>query len=87
MLIRMRTTLVLDDELLRQAKRLAAERNTTLSDVVNAALREAFERPAPPAPPFEMITYGRANAPVQHEPADFADELEDEDRRSLRSSC
>ncbi len=87
MLTNVRTTLVLDDELLRQAKRLAAERNTTLSEVVNSALREAFDRTPSQVPAFDMITYGRADSKVQHEPGDFAESLEDDDRRSLRSSC
>lgn len=84
MLICMRTTLVLDDTLLRQAKRRAAERNVTVSDVVNEALRDSFGRPVPAAPPFSMTTYGRAGRRVQHEPSDFAAELEDEDRDRLR---
>jgi len=77
MIICMRTTLVLDAELLRQAKRRAAERSLTVSDIVNEALRESFERPAPAAPPFSMITYGRSGRRVHHEPLDFAAVLED----------
>jgi hypothetical protein len=84
MLIRMRTTLVLDDGLLRQAKRRAAERNVTVSDVVNEALRDSFGRPVPAAPPFSMTTYGRAGRRVRHEPSAFATEIEDEDRTRLR---
>ena len=83
MIICMRTTLVLDDALLRQAKRRAAERDLTLSDVVNEALREALRHSAPTAPPFSLITYGRADRHVSHEPADFSDEQEDEDRDGL----
>jgi hypothetical protein len=55
MLIQMRTTLVLDDTLLRQAK--------------------------PVAPPFFMVTYGGGETPVHHEPSDFKDLLDDEDRK------
>ena len=84
MIICMRTTLVLDDTLFRQAKRRAAERNLTVSDVVNEALRDSFGRPVPAAPPFSMATYGRAGRGVRHEPSDFAAELEDEDRSRLR---
>ena len=76
MLICMRTTLVLDDELVRQAKHRAAEGRLTLSDVVNQALRETLGRAAPAAPPFSMITYGRAGRIVRHEPADFTTALE-----------
>ena len=80
----MRTTLVLDDTLLRQAKRRAAERNLTVSDVVNEALRDSFGRPGPAAPPFSLTAYGRAGRRVHHEPSDFSAELEDEDRSRLR---
>ena len=75
---------MLDDVLLRAAKRRAAERNLTVSDVVNEALRDSFGRPVPPAPPFWMTTYGSARRRVRHEPSDFAAELEDEDRSRLR---
>lgn len=80
----MRTTLVLDDALLRAAKRRAAERNLTVSDVVNEALRDAFGRPVPAAPPFSMAVYGSASRRVHHEPSDFAATLEDDDRNRLR---
>jgi hypothetical protein len=40
----MRTTLVLDDHLIEAAKKRAAEQRSTLSDVVNDALRRAFLR-------------------------------------------
>jgi Bacterial antitoxin of type II TA system, VapB len=79
----MRTTLVIDDVLLRQAKRRAAERDLTVSDVVNEALRESFRQTSPAAAPFSFVTYGGAGRRVRHEPADFAAELEDEDRRRL----
>lgn len=84
MLTCMRTTLVLDDALLRQAKRRAAERNLTVSDVVNEALRDSFGRPVPAAPPFFMTTFGKPGGRVHHEPSDFAAELENEDRDRLR---
>ena len=84
MLTYMRTTLVLDDELFRQTKRRAAERNLTVSDIVNEALRESFRRPARAVPPFSMITYGRSGRRTHHEPADFAVALENEDRDRLR---
>ena len=80
----MRTTLVLDDALLRQAKRRAAERDLTVSEVVNEALRESFGRPVPAAPPFSLATYGRPGRRVRHEPSDFESELESEDRDRLR---
>jgi len=50
MVICMRTTLNLDDELLRDAKRLAAERGTTLTAVMEDALRIAVRRVEKPKP-------------------------------------
>jgi hypothetical protein len=44
-----RTTLNLDDHLLREAKKRAAERGTTLTRVVEEALREALAEPPPDA--------------------------------------
>lgn len=40
----MRTTVDLDEDLLGQAKQVAAARRTTLSRVIEEALREAFMR-------------------------------------------
>lgn len=84
MLICMRTTLILDDELVREAKKRAAVAGLSLSELVNRALRDALGAPEPDAPPFEMITYGRAGPTVRHEPGDLAEELEREDGASLR---
>jgi hypothetical protein len=84
MLSYMRTTLVLDDGLLRQAKRRAAERNTTVSQVVNEALRESFRRPPEKALPFSMVTYGDPARRLRFEPADMSAILEEQDLQSLR---
>lgn len=80
----MRTTLVLDDELLKQAKKRAAERGLTVSEVVNEALRDLLNQRPPAAPPFVMVTYGGARSRSHHEPSDFATALEDEDRTRVR---
>jgi hypothetical protein len=40
----MRTTLRIDDELLKEAKRIALESDRTLTQVVEDSLREAFAR-------------------------------------------
>jgi hypothetical protein len=80
----MRTTLVLDDRLFKQAKRRATERNLTVSDVVNEALRQSFAHRAPAARPFSIITYGQAGRRRHHEPSDFAAAFEQEDRTRLR---
>jgi hypothetical protein len=49
----MKTTLNLDDELIRRGKRLAAERGTTLTALVEAALRAELAGPAK-RPPFVL---------------------------------
>lgn len=43
----MRTTLTLDDDLLREAKERAARSRRTVSQVVEDAMRETFARAAP----------------------------------------
>lgn len=85
MLTCMRTTLVLDDALLRQARLRAAERDQTVSEIVNEALRDAFDRPRPaPAAPFSMATHGDPTRRVRPEAEDVAAALEAEDRDRLR---
>ena len=83
MIIYVRTTIVLDDALFRQAKRRAAEAGRTLSDIVSSALREAL-REAPPRNlgRFQMPTFGGPSA-HRHEPADLARALEEEDRTRI----
>jgi hypothetical protein len=81
MLISMRTTLIIDDALLRAARIRAAEQDVTLSDVVNAALRDALRRTEPAHPRFSMITYGPVSPSATHEPGDFA-AIEERDIRS-----
>lgn len=84
MIAGMRTTLVLDDRLVREAKRRAADTGSTLSEVVNDALREAL-RPTPkPSLPFRMITYGDPRETLTLTPEDIKEmELQD-DIESLR---
>ena len=88
MCICMRTTMVIDDDLLRRAKKRAAEMGTTVSDVINRALREAFSQHTPPAslPPFRMVTFGRGQPQVDHQPAQLARALDEEDKRVMRGS-
>jgi hypothetical protein len=84
MIIRMRTTLVIEDELFRRTKHRAAERDATLSDVVNDALRTYLAREVSDAAPFRLVIYGRPGKIARHEPSDFAQELDIEDRERLR---
>jgi len=55
----MRTTLVLNDELAMAAKQLAARKQTSLSGLVNMALRKALadESAKPAAPNFVMPVF------------------------------
>jgi hypothetical protein len=79
MIAGMRTTLVLDDRLVREAKRRAVDTGTTLSEIVNDALREAL-RPAPAVvPPFRMITYGDPSKTLDLTPEDIKALLQDDD--------
>jgi hypothetical protein len=56
----MRTTIRLDDQLLVEAKKLAAERGTTLTAMVEDALRETLARRRPPHPrkKLRLTTFG-----------------------------
>ena len=62
----MRTTIRLDDGLLREAKRRAAETGTTLGAVIEDAVRDSFSRRGRPARtrPIALPTYrGRGLQP------------------------
>ena len=83
MLIFMRTTLVIDDALFKEAKQAAAKAGCTLSEFVNRAIGAALAERARPRTSFEMIVYGGGGPEVRHEPGDFSDAIDDEDRRSL----
>lgn len=83
MLICMRTTLVLDDRLVKQAKREAARRGTTLGAIVDEALRMALAAAPASAPPhYRVPTFGGRRR-VEHEPSDLAEALLEDDRASL----
>lgn len=58
----MRTTITIDDAVLDDLKRRAAQRGTTVSRLIEDSVRLALARPPePPAAPekFELVTYGR----------------------------
>jgi hypothetical protein len=61
MLERMRTTVNLPDELIREAKKRALEANTSLAEIIGDALREALAKPRrrKPTKEFKLITYGK----------------------------
>ena len=53
----MRTTLILNDELAAAAKRVAADRRTSLSQLVNDALRRELEQPMPAGTPTTIPVF------------------------------
>jgi hypothetical protein len=76
----MRTTVILNDKLAAEAKRLAAARNTTLSEILNEALRERLARsPASPSTRFFRVPVFRGQgSPVDSSPAEISRIGEDE---------
>lgn len=55
----MRTTVSIDDEVLRVAKRRAADEDRTLGELVTEALRERLaRRPATPRKRYAVVTAG-----------------------------
>ena len=64
----MRTTLILNDALALEAKRRAAERNTSVSAIVNDALLKAFRAPSGPERQevFRMPTFAPDHAAKRH---------------------
>ena len=84
----MRTTLILNDALFLEAKRRAAERNASISAVVNEALLAAFREPSSPAPgmTFQMPTFAPERADRVHtSPKDMAELMVAEDLSHYRS--
>jgi hypothetical protein len=78
-----RTTIVLEDTLLRRAKQRAARSGISLSELVERALRDALRAPVTSPEPFRMPVHGVGAARASHEPADFTSELLDEDATAL----
>ena len=88
MRMNVRTTVVIDDEIMRQAKRRAAEEGISVSEVLNRALRDALSPPprTEPLPPFRMVTFGRGAGETDHQPEDFVRLLEEEEKAAQRDS-
>lgn len=61
MLIHMRTTINLPDDLILQAKRAALDADTTLTEIIANALREALSKRSrkPQKKRTRLITYGK----------------------------
>ena len=70
----MRTTLVLDEQLFRLAKREASAAGTTLSEMVNAALRHYLlgqRQPKLERTKFSMPVFGQSQS-LHHTPEEIA---------------
>jgi len=65
----MKTTLELDDELLREAKRRAAEQGRTLKNLVEEALRRSLDE-EPPGEPYTFDFPVVHAGPLLVDPAD-----------------
>ena len=87
MLVCMRTTIILEDRLLEDAKRFAAARARTLSGLIADALRATMAQavPSEPPPPFELVTFkgDGLNPPYAWER--LSEALLDQDVEGLRS--
>lgn len=80
----MRTTLTVDDDLLRRAKQRAAESGTSLVEVINQALRRGLtEEPTRRAAESGTITYGTARSTGPDDAAlrTWQERLDDEQAR------
>ena len=57
----MRTTITLDERLMAQLKRRAAEQGTSVSKLVEQAVRLFMRTPRPSSAPqiFELVTFGK----------------------------
>lgn len=82
----MRTTVDIEESLLRRARKRADAANTTLSQIVKDALRAYLSAPARRSDqPFELVVRGTLGSPCPT-PAEMARVLEDEDVTTLRIS-
>lgn len=85
----MRTTVRLDDNLLREAKVRAAEQGITLTQLIDESLRErlsARSRPPQKLRPFRLRSYGKGGIPpgVNLDDNRAVRDLMDEDSPSLQ---
>ena len=64
----MRTTITLDERLIAQLKRRAAEQGTSVSRLVEQAVRLFVRAPRTPTTPqvFELVTFGKGGRFSQH---------------------
>lgn len=71
MVLRVKTTVELPDDLLKAAKRLAIDRGTTLRELVEAGLRRELEQRQQPTKPWKvMVWQGSSEEPISNEEID-----------------
>jgi hypothetical protein len=79
----MRTTVTLNDRLLERLKKCAAESGTSVSSVVERAVRLLLQSPAPQQPEhFDLVTFGEGGrfTPLNIDKTAALMEAEDIDR-------
>ena len=84
----MRTTLILNDTLVAYAKKTAAENQSSLSAVVNDALRLSMQqegRPKNTKQTFQMICYRGKGKKTDTLPSEFSSLQDREDLESIES--
>ncbi|MBM3811031.1 MAG: hypothetical protein FJW20_05295 [Acidimicrobiia bacterium] len=65
----MKTTLIIDDHVFKRLKQLSIQQSTTMSSLVDAALRQYLKtraKPAPDMPPLPAFDGGRALVDVSN---------------------
>ncbi len=77
----MRTTLVLDDDIARDARHRAIEEGVTIGELVTRALRELLRQPPEVAGPVLIPQYGDPQRPVRHTPEELAELLDEQERQ------
>lgn len=83
----MKTTLNLDDDLVTAAKQLASARATTFTSVVEDALRQLLNAPAPPPYRFDFpVTQGTRPPSIDIDSNAAVDEYLDGLERGSRSA-
>ena len=85
-IIMMRTTMNIDDDLLQELKHRAIDRNLSTSEFLNRVLRDVLlRRTSERSSPFRMVVYGPTEHSVHHEPEEFYDAIVDDDVSGLRA--
>lgn len=81
----MRTTLIIQDELMAEAKQLAARQGGSVSSLVNEALREKLKAAGQGNQnerPFQMLTYGNSGTADDLLPETMTEMVAEDDLKS-----